>query len=170
MPKVQVRYYRIKNKLKEKSAGLGLKDGEIPVFDDEILAEVQAALDEMSEEYPDWVSSLIDQLYVEQKGCLENEENRRAHFSKIHDIAHDMKGQGGTFGYPLITDFSDGLYNFTIRNSGLSDSHVEIVKAHIDAMRVVIKERVNGDGGEIGSQLKVGLAAAIDKFDKQAVA
>lgn len=159
----------MKNKLKEKAAGLGTKDGEIPAFDEDVLAKVQAALDEMSEEYPDWVSSLIDQLYIQHKKCVEDEAARRAAFARIHSMAHDMKGQGGTFGYPLITDFSDGLYNATTRNSGLTDHHVEIVKAHIDAMRVIIKERVNGDGGEIGSQLKLGLAAAIEKYKKQAM-
>ena len=75
-----------------------------------------------------------------------------------------MKGQGGTFGYQLITDFAEGLYNFTSTGAGLSDSHVEIIKAHIDAMRVVIRERIDGDGGEIGSELKKGLEASVAKY------
>ena len=35
---------------------------------------------------------------------------------------------------------------------------------HIDAMRVVIRERVEGDGGEIGSELKKGLEQSVEKF------
>jgi hypothetical protein len=46
----------------------------------------------------------------------------------------------------------------------MSDNHVEIIKSHIDSMRVVIKDRINGDGGEIGMELKRSLEAAIEKY------
>jgi hypothetical protein len=44
----------------------------------------------------------------------EKEENRRAtEFKRINEIAHDMRGQGGTFGYPLVTTVAGSLYTFT---------------------------------------------------------
>ena len=46
----------------------------------------------------------------------------------------------------------------------MSDNHVEILKAHVDAMNAVIKGRVNGDGGEVGIELRKTLEAAIDKY------
>ncbi|WP_321391763.1 hypothetical protein [Emcibacter sp.] len=161
---VRVRYYRLKNKLKEKAVGLGSVSAEDVSFDDDLMLKAQEALQEMAEDYPDWVSTLIDSLAEEHRRCVDSPEYRKAHFEKINAIAHDMKGQGGTFGYQLITDFADGLYNFTGLNAGMGDSHVEIVKAHIDAMRVVIKDRIEGDGAEIGGELKKSLEAAIDKY------
>ena len=164
MAKVTVRYYRRKNKLREKTLGLApMNDDEI-CFDDDLMMKAAAALEEMSEEYPDWVSGLIKQLSEVHRRCVDTPETRRNSFEQIHSIAHDMRGQGGTFGYPLISDFADSLYNFSVPTTSTSDNHVEIIKAHIDAMRVVIGERIGGDGGDIGKELKASLEAAIEKF------
>lgn len=164
MVKVSVRFYRHKNKLREKTLGLApMNDDEIS-FDEDLMAQAMAALDEMAEDYPDWVSGLIDQLAEVHRRCVDTPEQRFQHYEQLHAIAHDMRGQGGTFGYQLISDFSDGLYDFTRASTGTSDKNVEIIKAHIDAMRVVIKDRIGGDGGDIGKQLKLGLDAAIKKF------
>lgn len=163
---VKVRFYRLKNKLKEKTAGIGNATGGELEFDEGMLASAQEALDDMAEDYPDWVMGVIDELFEIHRRCVDDEINRKGYFENINKIAHDMKGQGGTFGYQLITDFSEGLYNFTATGAGLSDNHVDIIKAHIDAMRVVIRERVEGDGGEIGNALKKGLGATVVKFSK----
>jgi len=164
MGKVSVRFYRHKNKLREKTLGLApMNDDEIS-FDEVLMAQAMAALDDMAEDYPDWVSGLIDRLAEVHRRCVDTPEQRYQHFEQLHAIAHDMRGQGGTFGYQLISDFSDGLYEFTRTNTSTSDKNVEIIKAPIDAMRVVIKDRVSGDGGETGSLLKAGLEAAIKKY------
>jgi len=75
-----------------------------------------------------------------------------------------MRGQGGTFGYPLVTTVADSLYTFTGSRSLAQDSHVEIVKSQIDTMNAVIKERVEGDGGILGRELLTALEKAIEKF------
>ena len=53
---------------------------------------------------------------------------------------------------------------FTGRDAGRTDSHLEIIKAHIDAMNAVISERVQGDGGETGRLLEQALEQAIAKY------
>ena len=40
---------------------------------------------------------------------------------------------------------------------------MEIVKAHIDAMKAVIAGRIEGDGGAVGVELQEALRTAIDK-------
>ncbi|PHZ83323.1 hypothetical protein [Paremcibacter congregatus] len=167
MPKVTVRYYRLKNKLKEKTLGLAPRGDDEISFDEDILAQATAALEDMAEDYPDWVSTLIDQLADVHRRCVDTPEQRVPLFEQLHSIAHDMRGQGGTFGYQLISDFADGLYAFTDKSTSTSDNHVEVIKAHIDAMRVVIKQRISGDGGEVGSEIKAGLEAAIKKYMAQ---
>jgi len=163
-PKVKVRFYRFHNRLKEKAAGAaGYKGtGEIPA---ELLAQAEAALAQMSEDYPDWVSKLIERMGDQHRRCVDTPEKRRSYYEELRRIAHDMRGQGGTFGYPLISEVSESLYLFTGPNSGMSNNHVEIIKAHIDAMRVIIKNRISGDGGDIGKQLLQSLDAAIKKYE-----
>jgi len=156
-----VRFYRFRNRLKEKTHGLGGGTGSIS---EEALAEAEKALEQMAEDYPDWVSSLIAKLAEQHGRCVDTPEHRREFFEEINNIAHDMKGQGGTFGYPLITEFADSLHNFTTIRNDITDGMVELVKAHVDAMRAVIRGRVKGDGGEVGAQLKATLEKAIEKY------
>ena len=46
------------------------------------------------------------------------------------------------------------------------DAQVEIVKAHVDAMRAVLREKIAGDGGEIGKELIKALREGIEKQEK----
>ncbi len=156
----KVRFYRFKNRLKEKCAGLGTGSASIP---EELLAEAEAELSKMSEDYPDWVSSLIVKLQEQHGRCVDTPDKRKEHFLEIHHMSHDMKGQGGTFGYPLISAFADSLYSTTQSGSLYTDNDVELIKSHIDSMRAVIRGRVSGDGGDIGKQLTEGLNKAIEK-------
>ena len=89
---------------------------------------------------------------------------RGAQFEEINLIAHELRGQGGTFGYPLITLFGKSLYDVTKPPCRHTDADLEIVKAHIDTMRAVLREKIEGDGGEIGQALFKALRAAIAKF------
>lgn len=158
---VIVRFYRFQNRLREKTAGLGVADATI---DPSILAEAEKAMHKLSEDYPDWVSTLILKLSEQHSRCVDTPEKRNEYFLEINSIAHDMKGQGGTFGYPLITNFADSLYGFTKGKGERSDGEVELVKSHVDAMRAVIRGRVSGGGGEVGKQLTASLNKAIEKY------
>ncbi|GER06956.1 hypothetical protein GCM10007972_19960 [Iodidimonas muriae] len=158
-----VRFYRFRNRLKEKTHGLGGGKGGISP---EALEKAEKALETLSEDYPDWVSGLITKLAEQHVRCVDTPEDRKDFFEEIHRIAHDMKGQGGTFGYPLITNFADSLSNFTSIKTDIDDKMVELVKSHVDAMRAVIKGRVKGEGGEIGQQLRKSLQKAIETYKK----
>ena len=46
----------------------------------------------------------------------------------------------------------------------MDDASLEIVRAHIDTMRAVLREKIGGDGGELGQQLFKALKMAIAKF------
>ncbi|WCL53079.1 Hpt domain-containing protein [Gimibacter soli] len=159
---VIVRFYRFKNRLKEKTAGLN-PSGKVSLSA-EAMEEAEKALSKMSEDYPDWVSGLVGKMQEQHGRCVDTPESRKECFEEIARIAHDMKGQGGTFGYPLITAFSDSLYGFTQIKGDIEDAVVELVKAHIDAMRAVIRGRVAGSGGDIGKSLTEGLNEAIAKY------
>ena len=107
----------------------------------------------------------IEQLYAAHGAAVSQvPEERAPEFRRIQELAHEMRGQGGTFGYPLITTFGKSLHMFTGRKAGRTDSHLVIVKAHIDAMNAVISGRVQGDGGETGRLLERALEEAIAKY------
>lgn len=162
--KARVRYYRLRNHLKEKAAGLGGTGG--AQISAQALAAAEAEFARMSEDYPDWVQGHLKRLYDQHRSCMERPEQRHQQFKQINEIAHDMKGQGGTFGFPLISQFADSLYGFTRPRDAYLDAEVDLVKAHVDAMNAVVKGRIKGPGGAIGQQLSETLAKAIERYAK----
>ena len=85
----------------------------------------------------------------------------------MHRIAHDIKGQAGSFGYLLLTEFAHSLAKFTKLVESPSKEQIEVIKAHVDALTTIINNRIDGDGGEIGQALKSALQLAVAKFASQ---
>lgn len=165
-PQVRVRLYRFRNALKEKVGYAGSAPGEAIRIDQAALDKANAALEQMKEDYPDWVQKHIEELRLCHARCVDTPGERLKHYARMREIAHDMKGQGGTFGYPLITTFATSLYEFVGPRAGTTDNHIEVIKSHIDSMSAVIKDRVKGSGGEIGMALTKGLHEAIERYSK----
>ncbi|HYM33651.1 MAG TPA: hypothetical protein VEU47_20290 [Candidatus Cybelea sp.] len=146
-----------------------MKAGETGSLAAEALAKAEAEFEKVAEDYPDWVGGYLGALYKEFEAVKPRAADMRLpNFHRINQLAHELKGQGGTFGYPLITTFGKSLYDATVGQCGTTDNHVEILKAHIDAMQAVIKGRVKGEGGEIGAELLKSLQSAIEKYSKAA--
>ena len=162
---IKVRLYRFRNVLKEKTAGAGGGAGPLAI-DPKALEAAAGALEKMAEDYPDWVTKHVEELRAHHARCVDTPADRTRRFAMMREIAHDMKGQGGTFGYPLITTFATSLYDCVGPRSGTSDDHIEIVKSHIDAMGAVIKDRIKGNGGDVGKALTLGLKQAIERYSK----
>ncbi len=78
---------------------------------------------------------------------------------EVYKIAHELRGQGGSYGYPLVTRFGDQLCRYLDAADGLDAKSLVIVKATADAIAVVINSKVAGDGGDTGRAL----VAMLDK-------
>jgi len=161
--KVKVRYYRFRNALKEKASG-GMGGTGPGAIAEEALKAAEAEFVKMAEDYPDWVQTHLRKLYEMHGRCVDSPELRHFQFKELRDAAHDLKGQGGTFGYSLISHFGESLYNFAHPREEYNDNHVEIVKSHIDAMKAVIAGRIKGDGGELGKELIDSLHQAFERY------
>ena len=96
--------------------------------------------------------------------AFSDRDNRSEPLAEVNRIAHELRGQGGTFGYPLITLFGKSLYETTAYPCREDDANLEICRAHLDTLRAVIRERIEGDGGAIGRQLMEALNQAIAKY------
>ena len=80
-------------------------------------------------------------------------EERAQYMSAMNKIADEIRRQSGLFDYPLIARFGSSLGDFTSVGAQRTDNHLKIVRAHIDAMRPVVRGKIKGDGGEIGLEL-----------------
>lgn len=135
--------------------------GDLPL---NFLEEAEEQLQRAALDFTEWAKVYLKKLSDLCDKALKGSAKRREHFEEINLLAHELRGQGGTFGYPLITTFGKMLYDSTGKNCREDDNAVEIVKAHIDAMRAVLRDKVSGDGGQIGRELLHSLEVAVEKL------
>lgn len=151
--------FRLPNSLKEKVGGLGQSGpGEIPVG---LLEEAENQLERAQLDFTEWALGYLKNLSSLCEEAKGKEGGRGKYFEEINLLAHELRGQGGTFGYPLISMFGKMLFECTGEGCKETDAAVEIVKCHIDAMRAVLRDKVAGDGGETGRALLKHLKHAV---------
>jgi len=153
--------FKLPNFLKQKMGSNAMRqDFVIP---QSVLENAESELKREAEGFIGWAKEYLERLSRQVNDAKTKLGDRTAALEEINLIAHELRGQGGTFGYPLITVFAKSLYDVTKPPCGQDDAVLEIVKAHIDAMRAVMREKIEGDGGDVGQALFKILKQAIAK-------
>ena len=138
------------------------KSGDGPVrIDPNILHRAEEAVEELNDEYSSWAQKDIAAVAE----AANNPEELRNAIAEIYKRALDLKGQGGGFGYDLITSIGDLLTKFMEDRDTINERDSAVINAHIDAMQAVIREDIKGDGGKIGFQIVDGLGELVQKFE-----
>lgn len=155
--------FRLPNSLKEKAGGG--TGTELPQIPADILEQAEQSLERAVLDFTTWAQEYLQNLGALCDEAKDDEIKRSSKFSEINNLAHELRGQGGTFGYPLISVFGKMLYESTHEGCPLTENQVEVIRAHIDAMRAVIRDKVAGDGGQIGKELLASLKQAIQRYE-----
>ena len=82
----------------------------------------------------------------------------------VFDESLQIKGMGGTIGYNVLSLIATTLNDFVDGRTKLGRIQFEILELHIDAMYVVIANRITADGGILEDQVLNGLRTAVRKF------
>lgn len=108
--------------------------------------------DELMDHYLDYTEKSVGELRA-LVARLEGEENPAELTEQMHALAHNIKGMGTSFGFPLMTRVGRIL---CIYLRALDDGQVaeaDIVTAHIKAMDTIVENRILGEGGPEGEAL-----------------
>jgi|TARA_Y100000294_G_scaffold174027_1_gene191301 chemotaxis protein histidine kinase CheA len=118
----------------------------------------------MADSYLNWVAEdlkKIDQAYAKLEAAT---GGRKDEMEAVFHISHDIKGQGGSFGYDLMTAIANELCRLIEKADKIGDEEVEAVKLHIASLKLVIGEDMKGQGGKAGEKMLAGLQQACDKL------
>lgn len=125
-------------------------------------AEMEHVIEQMLPEYELRAQKDIDaltELHAELERDPFNEELR----NKIFKVCHDAKGQGGTFGYDLITTVGNDLCRFIEKPIPLNDEKIKVIGHHIRAMKKIIEKKMTGDGNAQGKKIVTTLREMVSK-------
>jgi chemotaxis protein histidine kinase CheA len=125
------------------------------------VASAQAAVAGLSDQYIGWVNDDLKRLDAAIAAVTDG-SNATA-LRQVYGVAHDIKGQGSTFGYHLITDIGQLLCRYTERAIDRQKVDRTVIDAHVEAMRTVVDNRIQGPAGELGREILDALKGVADK-------
>ncbi len=141
-----------------------VKTGGPGAVDAETLGRAEAAIANMADQYLEWVVQDIERIskaFEELKAA--DTESTPAKLEVIFQVAHDIKGQGGSFGYDMMTSVGNQLCRLIEHADPTNPKLTEAVGVHIETLKLVIAQRIKGNGGKVGEQMLMGLEQIFKK-------
>lgn len=154
--------FRLPNALKNKSikpAGRAQspkkKTAPPPTDPNDLEKLAMEAMADLSAKFPAWASGDVQKIkqYLNEASGMFGDERTSIVRTKVYQKAHDLKGQGTTFGYPLITDIGSHMCKLITSKTNFSSDDLIILKGDAQMMETVLWKKLKGDGGEKGAKI-----------------
>lgn len=143
---------------------LRAKVGSGSAIDPALIEQAEAAVQNMSGNFREWAKEDLEKLQVLVDDTKNQTHRLAEHYEDIFDIVHDLKGQGGTFGYTLITLVGDSLNKFLEGRTETTLDQLKIIIAHVEALKAIMAHDVKGSDNPIGQQIVNGLHQLVKKL------
>ena len=118
----------------------------------------------MTDCYLEWVVEDLKKIEAAYSNLESAGSDRKEEMNAVFQVAHDIKGQGGSFGYDLMTVIANELCRLIEKADKVGTGEVQAIKLHIDALKLVIAEDLKGTGGKEGEKMLAGLQKICDKL------
>ncbi|MBD3834350.1 Hpt domain-containing protein [Brevundimonas bullata] len=141
------------NALRAKVGGFG-------GIDANAIAKAEAALKAMSAQFGQWLNDEIvklDQAQADIRAKGYTPETAEA----LYFRAHDLKGLGATYQYPLVTRIAGSLCRLMDDTDKRMQAPLAILDAHVDAIRAVVRDEIQTDEHPVGRDLAETLEARV---------
>ena len=133
-------------------------------IDLEALEKAEEVIASMADSYLESVADdlrNIDAAFEKLKAAT---GDRKEELMGVFQTALILKGQGGSFGYDLMTAIGNELCRLIERLDKAGPKEIEAIKLHINSMKLVIDNDIKGDGGDVGKEMLTGLQQVCDKL------
>lgn len=108
-----------------------------------IIDQVDSALEDLAVQFAAATRESIKTMRCAQL-LLESHQSPRA-LKIIARECHEIRGQAATFGRPLLGKAAAALDDFILSNRNLALERHDIVKLHLDALKVLMELKAEGD-------------------------
>ena len=131
------------------------------------LERAEAVIAGMTDSYLEWVANDLQKISDAYDRLVEAPAGAsREPLDKVFQISHDMKGQGGSFDYQLMTAIGTELCHMIEKIETVGDAELEAIRVCIESMKLVISQRLQGNGGKLGASMLAGIRKVSEKVIK----
>ena len=114
---------------------------------------IDDALAELTEIYLEAARKDVGDLEALVARALDHPDQWTDVGAEMRRIVHNVKGQGSSFGYPLMTKIGESLSHLLKLVKKPEDPVLKLVEAHISALRLVLDQDIRDEAGAHGQAL-----------------
>lgn len=129
-------------------------------IDANAIAKAEEALKAMSSQFGQWLKDEIVKLEQAQTAIRETGYTAET-AEALYYRAHDLKGLGSTYQYPLVTRLAGSLCKLMDDQQKRMAAPLILLDAHIDAIRAVVRDQIQTDEHPTGRILAETLEARV---------
>lgn len=136
------------------SNSLKLKTGGPPFkgIDPAALAKAEAALKGLSDNFGQWMQDELVKLDIARERVRVEGYNAET-AENLYFRAHDLKGLGSTYGYPLVTRIAGSLCKLIDDPATRLAAPMFLLDAHIDGIKAAVRSNARDVDHPIGKVL-----------------
>lgn len=127
------------------------------------LTDAEIAFEQLSAQFESWMQDECAELELARR-LIHTDGYNHTTRQKLFRAAHDIRGHGATFGYPLAADVADGLCRVLEEAPDPARVPLLYIDQCVDAVRAIVRERNNAKAEEIALALSVELRAIADEL------
>jgi chemotaxis protein histidine kinase CheA len=148
MSKPSAQFFQPRNTLRDKIGG------RLPAVDPNALARAEAALKSLSGQFQSWMEDEVNKLEAARAEAKAQGFTDKA-LQGVFAAAHDAKGMGTTYEYPLVTRLAGSLCKLldTEATRALAQKTPGLVEAHVDAIKAAVRDQIKTDEHPVGRVL-----------------
>jgi chemotaxis protein histidine kinase CheA len=123
----------------------------------------ERALERLSGDFVGWMQEECGRLDAARR-TVKNEQLSQETSQALFLAAHDIKGDGKTFGFPEVARAANSLCRLIEHSPDLKKIPMSIIDQHVDAIRAIVREHARADIGAIAGALTQKLRTVTDEF------
>jgi hypothetical protein len=144
---------------------LKLKVGGRGGIDMAAIAKAEAALKSLSGNFSQWLNDEIVKLEAARQEVRAAGLNALT-VEALYLRAHDLKGLGATYEFPLITRLAGSLCKLIDEPESRLSAPMFLVDAHIDAIKACVRDDIKTDTHPVGKILATELEGRVTEYLK----
>lgn len=119
------------------------------------VRDAEAAVAALADSFLEWITEDIERARDALKAAQAKPNDNSDEIAAIFEVMHNVKGQGSSFGYNLLTKIGGSLCDYIRELAGTADEkQAKVMAAHFAAIDFVLEKSIQGEGGDIGVQLE----------------
>lgn len=126
--------------------------GRFGAIDPSAIAKAEAALKSLSGNFSQWLQDEVVKLEA-ARARVKADGLTPETMESLYLRAHDLKGLGATYEFPLITRIAASLCRLIDDKTKRLDAPMALIDGHIDAIKAAVRDGIKTDDHPVGKAL-----------------